>query len=122
MGVEEHPGCGRRLTFGTDWPVVELDPRQGMHTALTRRTLDGKPEGGFGPEQRLPLRAVVDAWTAEPAWSSFEEGRKGRLAPGLLADLVVLSKDIFKEPADKVKDFEVVTTIMGGKVVYGRDR
>jgi predicted amidohydrolase YtcJ len=114
--------AGGRLTFGTDWPVVELDPRQGMHTALTRRTLDGKPKGGFGPEQRLPLRAVVDAWTAEPAWSSFEEARKGRLAPGLLADLVVLSKDIFKEPADKVKNFEVVTTIMGGKVVYGRDR
>ncbi len=93
-----------------------------MHTALTRRTLDGKPEGGFGPEQRLPLRTVVDAWTAGPAWSSFEETRKGRLAPGLLADLVVLSKDIFKEPVDKVKDFEVVTTVMGGRVVYGRDR
>lgn len=114
--------AGGRLTFGTDWPVVELDPRQGMHTALTRRTLDGKPEGGFGPEQRLPLRAVVDAWTAGPAWSSFEEARKGRLAPGLLADLVILSKDIFKEPADRVKDFEVVTTVMGGKVVYGRAR
>jgi predicted amidohydrolase YtcJ len=114
--------AGGRLTFGTDWPVVELDPRPGIHTALTRRTLDGKPEGGFGPEQRLPLQTVIDAWTAGPAYASFEEARKGTLAPGMLADVVVLSKDIFKEPADKVKDFEVVTTILDGKVVHGRAR
>ena len=112
--------AGGRLTFGTDWPVVELDPRQGMHTALTRRTLDGMPEGGFGPEQRLPLQTVIDAWTSGPAYASFEETRKGTLAPGMLADVVVLSKDIFKEPADKVKDFEVVTTILDGKGVHGR--
>jgi hypothetical protein len=112
--------AGGRLTFGTDWPVVDLDPRPGIHTALTRRTLDGKPEGGFGPEQRLPLQIVIDAWTSGPAYASFEEGRKGMLAPGLLADVVVLSKDIFNEPADKVKDFEVVTTILDGKVVYGQ--
>jgi predicted amidohydrolase YtcJ len=102
--------------------VVELDPRPGIHTALTRRTLDGKPEGGFGPEQRLPLQTVIDAWTAGPAYASFEEGRKGTLASGMWADVVVLSKDIFKEPADKAKDFEVVTTILDGKVVYGRGR
>jgi hypothetical protein len=114
--------AGGRLTFGTDWPVVELDPRPGMHTALTRLTLDAKPEGGFGPAQRLPLQTVVDGWTSGPAWASFEEAGKGRLAPGQLADLVVLSKDIFKEPADKVKDFEVVTTVLGGTIVYGRDK
>jgi predicted amidohydrolase YtcJ len=112
--------AGGRLTFGTDWPVVDLDPRPGIHTALTRRTLDGKPEGGFGPEQRLPLETVIDAWTAGPAYASFEESRKGTLAPGMLADVVVLSKDIFKEPVDKVKEFEVVTTILDGKVVHGR--
>jgi predicted amidohydrolase YtcJ len=111
---------GGRLTFGTDWPVVDLDPRQGIHVALTRRTLKGNPEGGFRPEQRLPLRTVIDAWTAGPAYASFEDQRKGTLAPGMLADLVVLSKDIFKEPTDKVKDFEVVTTILDGKVVYTR--
>ena len=114
--------AGGRLTLGTDWPVVELDPRPGIHTALTRRTLDGKPEGGFGPEQRLPLQTVIDAWTAGPAYASFEEERKGTLASGMLADVVVLSKDVFKEPADKVKGFEVVTTILDGKVVYGRGR
>jgi predicted amidohydrolase YtcJ len=112
--------AGGRLTFGTDWPVVDLDPRPGMHTALTRRTLDGKPEKGFGLEQRLPLQTVVDAWTSGPAYASFEETRKGTLAVGMLADVVILSKDIFKEPVDKVKDFEVLTTILDGKVVHGR--
>jgi predicted amidohydrolase YtcJ len=109
-----------RLTFGTDWPVVDLDPRPGMHTALTRQTLDGKPEGGFVPEQRLALDVVVDAWTAGPAYASFEEERKGTLAPGMLADIVVMSGDLFAAPAEKVKDFEVETTIFDGRVVYTR--
>jgi predicted amidohydrolase YtcJ len=91
-----------------------------MHTALTRQTLDGKPEGGFVPEQRLALDVVVDAWTAGPAYASFEEERKGTLAPGMLADIVVMSGDLFAAPAEKVKDFEVETTIFDGRVVYTR--
>ncbi len=113
--------AGGRLAFGTDWPVVDLDPRPGIHTALTRRTLEGKPEGGFVPEQRLPLEDVLDAWTAGSAYASFEEERKGRLAPGMLADLVVLSMDVFAAPVEKVKDFEVETTVFDGRVVYSRE-
>jgi predicted amidohydrolase YtcJ len=109
-----------RLTFGTDWPVVDLDPRPGMHTALTRQTLDGKPEGGFIPEQRLPLDVVLDGWTAGPAYASFEEERKGTLAPGMLADIVVMSGDLFAAPVEKVKDFEIEATIFDGRVVYSR--
>jgi predicted amidohydrolase YtcJ len=109
-----------RLTFGTDWPVVDLDPRLGIHTALTRQTLDGKPEGSFVPEQRLPLDVVLDAWTAGSAYASFEEERKGTLAPGMLADIVVMSGDLFAAPTEKVKDFEVEATIFDGRVVYSR--
>jgi predicted amidohydrolase YtcJ len=112
---------GGRLAFGTDWPVVDLDPRPGIHTALTRQTLDGKPEGGFVPGQRLPLQNILDAWTSGSAYASFEEGRKGTLAPGMLADIVVLSKDLFAEPVKTVGDFEVETTIVDGKVVYSRN-
>jgi predicted amidohydrolase YtcJ len=112
---------GGRLAFGTDWPVVGIDPRPGIHTALTRRTLEGKPEGGFVPEERLPLEDVLDAWTAGSAYASFEEERKGILAPGMLADVVILSKDLFAVPVEEVKDFEVVTTIVDGKVAYSRD-
>jgi predicted amidohydrolase YtcJ len=111
---------GGRLAFGTDWPVVDLDPRLGIHTALTRRTLDGTPEDGFGPEQRLPLDAILDTWTAGSAYASFEEERKGTLAPGMLADIVVLSTDVFAAPVDKVKDFRVEATIFDGRVVYSR--
>jgi predicted amidohydrolase YtcJ len=114
--------AGGRLTFGTDWPVVDLDPRPGIRTALTRKTRDGKPDGGFGPGQRLPLATVVDAWTSGPAYASFEEGRKGTLAPGMLADVVVLSTDVFKESPEKAADFEVETTIFDGQVVYSRGK
>ncbi len=113
--------AGGRLAFGTDWPVVDLDPRPGIHTALTRRTLEGMPEDGFVPGQRLTLELVLDAWTAGSAYASFEEERKGRLAPGMLADLVVLSKDVFAEPFEKVKDFEVETTVFDGRIVYSRE-
>ncbi len=109
---------GGRLAFGTDWPVVDIDPRPGIHTALTRQTLDGNPEGGFAPEQRLPLEDILDTWTAESAYASFEEGRKGTLAPGMLADIVVLSMDVFAVPIEKVKDFQVATTVFDGRVVY----
>jgi len=112
--------AGGRLAFGTDWPVVDLDPRPGIHTALTRRTLDGKPEAGFVPEQRLPLEDVLDTWTAGSAYASFEEERKGTLAPGMLADLVVLSTDLFVAPIETVKDFQVETTVFDGRVVYSR--
>ncbi|HSF16909.1 MAG TPA: amidohydrolase [Vicinamibacteria bacterium] len=112
---------GGRLAFGTDWPVVDIDPRPGIHTALTRRTLEGKPEGGFVPGERLPLEDVLDAWTAGSAYASFEEERKGTLGPGMVADIVILSKDLFALPVEEVRNFEVVTTLVDGKVVYSRD-
>jgi hypothetical protein len=112
--------AGGHLAFGTDWPVVELDPRPGIHTALTRLTLDGKPEGGFVPSERLPLADVIDAWTYGTAYASFEDERKGTLAPGLLADIVVLSADIFAMPVEQVKDVQVAHTIFDGRIVYSR--
>jgi hypothetical protein len=112
--------AGGRLSFGTDWPVVDLDPRFGIHTAITRRTLDGKPEGGFVPEERLPLEEVLDAWTAGSAYASFEEERKGRLIPGMLADIVVLSTDVFAAPAEEAGRFEVRATVFDGRLVYSR--
>jgi predicted amidohydrolase YtcJ len=114
--------AGGRIAFGTDWPVVGLDPRHGIHTALTRQTLDGTPEEGFVPGERLPLRDVLDAWTSGSAYAAFEEHRRGSLAPGMLADIVVLSTDVVAAPAEDVKSFEVVTTIFDGRVVYSRER
>ncbi len=110
--------AGGQLAFGSDWPVVSLDPRLGMHTALTRQTLRGEPSGGFIPEQRLPLEAVLEAYTRGSAFAEFAEGKKGRLAVGLLADVVVWDKDLFSLPVHQVHTAKVHTTICDGQVVY----
>ena len=113
--------AGGRLAFGSDWPVVTLDPRAGIHTAVTRTTLDGLPDGGWYPAERIPLTAAVDAYTSGAAWASFDEQRKGTLARDLLADMVILSSDIFQPDAD-VMDAVVDTTIFDGRIVYTRNQ
>jgi len=111
--------AGGRLAFGSDWPVVSLDPRFGLYTAVTRMAVDGTPEGGWHPEQRVSLAAAVDAYTSGAAYASFDEQRKGRLEREMLADVVILSSDIFA-PDARLLDAVVETTIFDGRVVYMR--
>ena len=113
-------GAGR-LAFGSDWPGVPLNPLLGLHTAVTRTTPDGLPEGGWYPAERLALKAAIDAYTSGAAWASFDEQRKGHLAVGMLADLVVLSEDIFDAPAPRLASTRVAVTIFDGRIVYRRD-
>ena len=108
-----------RLAFGSDWPVVSLDPRFGLYTAVTRMALDGTPEGGWHPEERVSLAAAIDAYTSGSAYASFDEQRKGRLERDMLADVVILSSDIFA-PDVRLLDAVVETTIFDGRVVYTR--
>lgn len=112
--------AGGPLAFGSDWPVMGLDPLTGLHVAVTRTTEDGLPPGGWIPSERLPLRQAIQAYTRDGAWASFDEQRKGTLARDMLADIVVLSDDIFTAPGS-LADVEVVVTIADGKVVYRRD-
>jgi hypothetical protein len=112
--------AGGHLAFGTDWPVVGIDPRPGIHTALTRQTMTGLPAGGFNPEQRLPLATVLETYTNGSAYAGFDEARVGQLKVGMLADVVIWSRDIFALPVDSVKDATVATTIFDGRVVYQR--
>jgi len=113
--------AGGRLAFGSDWPVMTLDPLKGLHVAVTRMTQDGLPEGGWIPTERLPMRKAIDAYTRNAAWASFDELRKGMLARDMLADIVVLTDDIFSGPASRLTTTEVAVTIADGKVVYRRD-
>jgi predicted amidohydrolase YtcJ len=113
--------AGGRLAFGSDWPVMTLDPRKGLHVATTRTTVDGLPEGGWIPAERLPIRKAIDAYTRDAAWASFDDLRKGKLAKDMLADIVVLTDDIFSAPASRLTTTEVAVTIADGKVVYRRD-
>jgi predicted amidohydrolase YtcJ len=109
------------LAFGSDWPVMSFDPKIGLHVATTRTTVDGLPKGGWLPSERLPLRQAIQAYTRDAAWASFDEQRKGILARDMLADIVILSEDIFTGPPARLLEAEVVVTIADGKVVYRRD-
>jgi predicted amidohydrolase YtcJ len=110
--------AGGRLAFGTDFPVVGIDPRPGLHTALTRQTPQGLPPEGFVPQQRLPLDVALRAYTEGSAYAQFADKSKGTIAAGQLADLVVWDRDLFASPLDKVKDAAVLTTILDGQIVY----
>ena len=110
--------AGAPLAFGTDWPVAPLNPLPGVYAAVIRATLDGKHPDGWFPEQRLTLEEALRAYTQGSAYAAFAENEKGTIAPGKLADLVVLSEDLFRIPPDRIKGVEVLTTIVGGKVVY----
>ena len=110
-----------RLAFGSDWPLAPMNPLLGLHTAVNRTTPDGLPEGGWYPGERIALKQAIDAYTSGAAWASFDEQRKGSLAAGMLADLVVLSDDIFKAPSSELAATRVMVTIFDGKVVYRRD-
>ena len=113
--------AGGRLAFGSDWPVMTLDPLMGLHVAVNRTTVEGLPEGGWLPGERLPLRTAIDAYTSDAAWASYDEQRKGILARDMLADLVVLSVDIFEGPSGRITEAQVMFTIVDGKVVYRRE-
>ena len=109
------------LAFGSDWPVMTFDPLSGLHVAVTRTTPDGLPKGGWIPAERLPLRQAIQVYTRDGAWASFDEQRKGTLARDMLADIVVLSDDIFSAPPARLTTTEVAVTIADGKVVYRRE-
>jgi predicted amidohydrolase YtcJ len=112
--------AGARQVFGSDWPVVELDPRLEINMAVTRRTAAGLPKEGWLPDQAISLESAIENMTSAGAYASFDEAKKGRLAPGLVADIVILSKDVFAQPPARFLDAVVTTTILGGKVVYER--
>ena len=109
---------GVRLAFGTDWSVAPLDPMQTIYAAATRATLDGRNPDGWVPEQKITVREAVEAYTKGSAYAEFQEKEKGSIAPGMLADLVILGADIFSIDPRAIKDVKTVTTIVGGRVVW----
>lgn len=108
---------GATLVFGSDWYVAPLSPILGIHAAVTRQTLDGKSPGGWVPEQKITVEEAVRAYTSSGAYAEFAEKDKGTLEVGKLADLVVLSQDIFRTNPDDIQKTSVVYTIVGGHVV-----
>lgn len=109
---------GVRLAFGTDWDVAPLNPMFGLYAAVTRATLDGKNPNGWFPEQKLTLPQAIEAYTMGSAYAEFQDAVKGSITPGKLADMVILSDDLFAIDPVKIRDVKVLKTMVGGKFVY----
>jgi predicted amidohydrolase YtcJ len=109
---------GVKLALGTDWNVAPLNPMETIYAAVTRATLDGKNPQGWVLEQKITVKEAVYAYTMGSAYAEFQEKEKGSITPGKLADLVILSEDIFKIDPKAIKDVKVLATIVGGKVVF----
>jgi predicted amidohydrolase YtcJ len=109
---------GGQLAFGSDWPVVFLDPRLGLNTAVNRTTPQGEPHGGWIPSERLTMLEALTAYTGGSAYAEFAEKDKGVLRPGMLADLAIFARDLLSIPAHEVLSVEVRATIIGGRVAY----
>lgn len=109
---------GAIVTFGSDWTVAPLNPLLGVYAAVTRRTLDGKNPEGWIPEERIGVEEALVCYTRNNAYAMFREDDLGTLEPGKLADIVVLSGDPFQVEDSRIKNLEVLHTIVGGKTVY----
>jgi len=109
---------GATLAFGTDWTVAPLNPILSIYAAVTRRTLDGKNPKGWIPEQKISVAEAIRAYTVGSAFAEFQENVKGTITPGKLADLVILSRDIFQIDAQEIEKVNVLMTLVDGRVVY----
>jgi predicted amidohydrolase YtcJ len=111
---------GVHMTLNSDFPGESLDPFFGMYCAMTRQTPEGKPAGGWYPDQRLSRDEALKAYTVEAAYSGFEEGFKGKIYPGYLADFIVLSNDILTIPVSSFLSLRVEKTYISGNLVFTR--
>jgi predicted amidohydrolase YtcJ len=109
---------GAVMAFGSDWPVAPMDPILGIHAAVTRSTLDGKNPGGWIPEQRISLEEAIRGFTLNGAFAEFSEAQKGSIAPGKVADFVILDRDLFSIKPEEIRNAKVLMTIFDGQVVY----
>jgi predicted amidohydrolase YtcJ len=112
---------GGRYTFGSDWPVVTLNPWEGIQTAVTRQTSDGKPAGGFVPAQKLTVAQAVEGYTIDAAYAGHLEKSEGSLETGKVADVIIVDRNIFEVDPHTIDQTKVVLTIVGGQIVYEPD-
>ena len=117
---------GAVVCFGSDSPGTNasrypLNPMLGLYAAVTRQTLEGNPEEGWFPDERITIEEAIQAYTLNSAYASHEENIKGSISVGKLADVVIVSENLLEIDPVRIKDVEVVTTIFDGKVIYQKD-
>ena len=104
------------LAFGTDYPVEPVTPFRGLYAAVTRKSEDGKQE--YFAEQKLTIDQAIAAYTTGSAFAEFEEHEKGKIVVGMLADFVVLDRDVTAVPPREILAAKVLRSVVGGKTVY----
>jgi predicted amidohydrolase YtcJ len=109
---------GAPLAFGSDWPVSSGAPLDGIAVAVSRRTADGDPEGGWTPQEILPIERALGAYTSGVAHQAFAEGQWGAIAPAASADLVWLDSDPRTTPPLEIPAIRVRATYLTGRPVY----
>lgn len=107
-----------KLVLGSDFPVEDINPLYGFHSAVARQDDDNLPEGGFQPENSLSRAEALKGMTSWAAYGQFEENEKGSIAKGKWADFVILDQDIMEVPVEELRDTKVIQTHSGGKKVY----
>jgi predicted amidohydrolase YtcJ len=107
---------GVPLAFGTDYPVEPITPFRGVYAAITRKNEAGTAE--YVPEEKLTIQEAIAAYTGGSAYAEFAENEKGVLSPGMLADFVVLDRDITKIAPEEILKTRVLRTVVGGRTVY----
>jgi predicted amidohydrolase YtcJ len=110
--------AGVVVSFGSDWFVAPPTPLEGIYAAVTRRTLDDKNPDGWVPEQKISVEEALKAYTVNAAYASFDEDVKGTLKPGMLADFVVLGKDLTTIDPVEIRNVKILRTVVGGKTVF----
>ncbi|NOZ72184.1 MAG: amidohydrolase family protein, partial [Chloroflexi bacterium] len=110
--------AGTTLAFGSDAPVASPNPWWGIHAAVTRQRRDGTPAAGWYPEQRLTVAEAIAAYTLGPANAIGQQHQQGRLAPGYLADLIVIDRDPFSCDPTDLANVQVLLTMIGGSIVF----
>ena len=105
------------MSNGTDCPVELPDAMAGIQCAVTRKTLRDQV-GPYLPDQSFTVQEALDSYTSAGAYASFEENRKGKITPGMLADFVVLGRNPFETEETALKDIPVLATCLGGTMVY----
>jgi predicted amidohydrolase YtcJ len=106
---------GAVQSFGSDWPVFTAEVVRGIASAVTRTTVEGTPAGGWEPSQRLPVESALRHFTCDAAFAEHAENEKGTLAPGKLADFVVLTQDLLAVPPERIHETKVLLTVLGGQ-------
>jgi predicted amidohydrolase YtcJ len=113
--------AGGRVALGSDFPVEKVNPFHGIHAAVTRQDQKGWPPGGWYPEQNLSLAEAIRGFTQDAAWAAFQEGSRGTIEPGNLADLTIIEGNLLAIPPAELFRANVQYTVVGGEIVYARE-